>query len=170
MSRQKENGVARHAEKPQTEMKSPSANAARSNSDRGAPSDNSGQEAATPERSSQAAPPLKIDDSGAAVCYANFCRVTATPEELTIDLGFNHEAFKGQPQRVAVAQRVVVNYYTAKRMLHALSLAVGRHEAVFGVLETDVRRRMRAATRGPAGQPRPSAAQPQTGPPLQKAG
>ena len=44
---------------------------------------------------------------------------------------------------ISVTQRCVVNYYTAKRLLHALSLSVQRHEAVFGVLETDIQRRVK---------------------------
>jgi len=36
-----------------------------------------------------------------------------------------------------------MNYYTAKRLLHALSLSVQRHEAVFGVLETDIQKRVK---------------------------
>lgn len=152
--------MARQAEKPEIDVKSGSGTVARSHPGAGASPADAAQPKATRERTSQAAPPLEIDDSGAPVCYANFCRVTATPEELTIDLGFNHEAFRGPSQRVAVAQRIVVNYYTAKRMLQALGLAVERHEMAFGVLETDVRRRMRTAARAPApaAQPNPPAA------------
>jgi hypothetical protein len=35
-----------------------------------------------------------------------------------------------------------MNYFTAKRVLHALQLTLERHEGVFGVLETDVQRRV----------------------------
>ena len=45
-------------------------------------------------------------------------------------------------RRLGVTQRIVVNYYTAKRMLQALHLAVQRHEAAFGVIDTDIQRRM----------------------------
>jgi hypothetical protein len=41
-----------------------------------------------------------------------------------------------------LTQRVVMNYYTAKHLLHALQLTVQRHEAVFGALETDVQKRV----------------------------
>ena len=36
-----------------------------------------------------------------------------------------------------------MNHYTAKRLLSALSMALQRHEQAFGVLETDVRRRVK---------------------------
>jgi hypothetical protein len=41
-----------------------------------------------------------------------------------------------------VKQRLVINYYTAKRMLQALLLSVQSHENEFGVLETDVQERV----------------------------
>lgn len=85
---------------------------------------------------------IKIDDTGAACCYANFCRVTGTPEELIIDFGLNTQPFGTPTEPVKVSQRIVTNYYTAKRMLHALHLSVQRHEQAFGELETDVQKRV----------------------------
>ena len=32
---------------------------------------------------------VQLDDSGAVSSYANFCRVTGTPEELIVDFGLN---------------------------------------------------------------------------------
>ena len=46
---------------------------------------------------------------------------------------------------IVVAQRVVTGWHTAKRLLNALQLAVERHEAALGVLETDVQKRIRRA-------------------------
>ncbi|MBQ4194634.1 MAG: DUF3467 domain-containing protein, partial [Thermoguttaceae bacterium] len=34
-------------------------------------------------------PQLRIDDSNVVATYANFCRVTGTPEELIVDFGLN---------------------------------------------------------------------------------
>jgi len=42
---------------------------------------------------------------------------------------------------------IAFDYYTAKRLLHALSLSVQRHEAVFGVLETDIQKRVKPLNR-----------------------
>jgi hypothetical protein len=69
--------------------------------------------------------------------------VTGTPEELIIDFGLNTQPFGVPTQPIAVTQRIVTNFYTAKRMAHALQLTLQRHEATFGVLETDVQRRVR---------------------------
>lgn len=86
---------------------------------------------------------IPIDDSKILASYANFCRVTGTPEELIIDFGLNPQPFGVPTEPIPVTQRIVTNFYTAKRMLHALQMTIQRHEAVFGVLETDVQKRMR---------------------------
>ena len=94
-----------------------------------------------------AAPPqqqvqVQVDDSEVLCCYSNFCRVTGSPEELIIDFGLNPQP-TGIPQNpIKVSQRIVVNFYTAKRLLAALQMSVQRHEQVFGVLETDVSKRV----------------------------
>jgi hypothetical protein len=84
---------------------------------------------------------LVIDESRTVMCYANFCRVTGTPEELILDFAMNSTP-GGLPEKIDVKQRLVVSLYTAKRMLGALSMAVQRHEAAFGMLETDVQKRV----------------------------
>jgi hypothetical protein len=86
---------------------------------------------------------VEIDDSKVMALYANFCRVTGTPEELIIDFGLNPQPFGLPTHPIPVTQRIITNFYTAKRMLHALNLTIQRHEATFGVLETDVQKRVR---------------------------
>ncbi len=86
---------------------------------------------------------VQIDDSKVMASYANFCRVTGTPEEVIIDFGLNPQPIGIPSQPIAVSQRIVMNFYTAKRMLHALQLTIQRHEATFGVLETDIQKRVR---------------------------
>ena len=85
---------------------------------------------------------VEVVDKDALCTYANFCRVTGTPEELIVDFGLNSQAYGVPTEPVEVRQRIVMNYYTAKRMLQALSLSVQRHEQAFGVLETDVQKRV----------------------------
>lgn len=91
---------------------------------------------------------VEIDDSKVLALYANFCRVTGTPEELIIDFGLNPQPFGIPAHPIPVTQRIITNFYTAKRMLHALSLTIQRHEATFGVLETDVQKRVRPGAPG----------------------
>jgi hypothetical protein len=101
------------------------------------------EQAASQEHKTQPEQPrMQVDDSHAICSYANFCRVTGTPEELIIDFGLNSQPFGVPTEPVVITQRLVTNYFTAKRLLHALGLSVQRHEQAFGVLETDVQKRV----------------------------
>jgi len=85
----------------------------------------------------------KVDDSKAEARYANFCRVTGTPEEVIIDFALNSQPVGIPTEPIVTHQRLVINYFTAKRMLGALHLTVQRHEQAFGVLETDINKRVK---------------------------
>jgi hypothetical protein len=88
--------------------------------------------------------PIPVDIEGMTSLYANFFRVTGTPEELVLDFGLNTQLMQaGNPESVKLSQRLVMSFYTAKRLLNALSWAVSRHESTFGVIETDFQKRMR---------------------------
>jgi hypothetical protein len=112
----------------------------------------------TPADGDETAPPtpqqaqqvqrVEVTDKNAISLYANFCRVTGTPEELILDFGLNAQPFGVPTEPVEVKQRIVVNYFTAKRMLQALHMSVQRHEQAFGVLETDVQKRVVGGARG----------------------
>ena len=98
---------------------------------------------------------VHVDDSGTLPSYSNFCRVTATPEEVILDFGLNPQPFATGRQDVKANQRIVMNFYTAKRLLTALGMTIQRHEGTFGSIELDVRRRAGGAavhrTTGPQG-------------------
>lgn len=87
--------------------------------------------------------PISVDDTKAVSCYANFCRVTGSPEELIVDFGMNAQPMGSNDQPVDIQQRIVLNFYTAKRLLHALHVSVQRHEEVFGQIETDIQKRVK---------------------------
>ena len=89
------------------------------------------------------AKPITVDDSKAISCYSNFCRVTGSPEELIVDFGMNAQPMGSNDQPVEIKQRIVLNFYTAKRLLHALHVSVQRHEEVFGLIETDIQKRVK---------------------------
>lgn len=107
-----------------------------------------------PENQGQAPAPkqVELDETSAIACYANFCRVTGTPEELIIDFGLNTQPMVQSQEKIKVQQRIILNYYTAKRMLGALHMAVQRHEAAFGTLETDIQKRVIPSAQRPAGE------------------
>ena len=97
-----------------------------------------------------ARPEVTFDDSNTVACYANFCRVTGTPEELIIDFGLNNQPMGVPADAIPISQRIIVNFFTAKRLLGALSMSIQRHEAAFGVLETDVQKRVQPSARAAA--------------------
>ena len=86
--------------------------------------------------------PISVDDSKTISSYANFCRVTGSPEELIVDFGMNAQPMGNNDKPVEISQRIVLNFYTAKRLLHALHVSVQRHEEVFGNIETDIQKRV----------------------------
>ncbi len=94
--------------------------------------------------------PIVVNDSEALSCYANFCRVTGSPEELIVDFGMNAQPMGSNDQPVDIKQRIVLNFYTAKRLLHALHVSVQRHEEVFGQIETDIQKRVKPRENAPA--------------------
>ena len=99
------------------------------------------EEAAKPEAAAaQTQQPVQVQvlDENAVATYANFCRVTGSPEELIVDFGLNPQPIGVPKDPIQVKQRIIVNFYTAKRLLAALQMSVARHESVFGVLETDI--------------------------------
>lgn len=104
------------------------------------------REASAPAPPAAVRSEVRIDDSSAVVCYANFCRVTGTPEELILDFGLNSQPM-GAETNVEIKQRLVLNYFTAKRLLQALAMSIQRHETAFGVLETDVQKRVTPSLR-----------------------
>ena len=86
--------------------------------------------------------PLEVNDAAAVASYANFCRVTSAPEEVIVDFGLNASPLGAAPQALKINQRIVLNYYNAKRLLQALHHTVQRYEGTFGPLETDIQKRV----------------------------
>src|SRR5438128_5744854 len=101
----------------------------------------------------QPAPQFTVDITAMSAAYANFCRVTGTPEELVLDFGLNTQMTPVPTEPVKLTHRLVMNYFTSKRLLGALHMAVQQHEGVYGVLETDIQKRVRAGAAGRPGGP-----------------
>ena len=103
------------------------------------------------ETPAQAQPPgqFAVDTTHLSTAYANFCRLTGTPEELVLDFGLNTQMTPVPAEPVKLTHRLVMNYFTAKRLLSVLHMAVQQHEGVYGVLETDIQKRVRAWAGGP---------------------
>jgi len=94
---------------------------------------------------------IPVDSDSMISTYANFFRVTGTPEEMVLDFGLNTQQVTaaGTPEAVKLTQRLTMSFYTSKRLLNALQWAVSRYESNFGILETDFQKRMRPTLRPP---------------------
>ena len=44
--------------------------------------------------------PVPVDETSIAATYANFCRVTGTPEELIVDFGLNKQVVGNAPDTI----------------------------------------------------------------------
>jgi hypothetical protein len=88
---------------------------------------------------------LRIDESSLQTTYANAFRSNGTAEEVILDFGLNvvgPPTQQGQPQILfKVNQRVIMNYYSVKRLAITLSQLIRRHEEQFGEMELDVSKR-----------------------------
>lgn len=104
-----------------------------------------------------AQPQFPTDYSNLSTVYTNFCHVSLTPEELVLDFGLNPHWGPNPPtDPIKVTHRVVMNFYTAKRMLLALQAVVSQHEKAFGTLELDVQKRVQQPRMTPQSGLRPS--------------
>ena len=95
-----------------------------------------------PQTEQQAAAQIEVSIDQTSTTYANFCRVAGAPEEVVVDFGINAQPAVEAPRTIDVAQRIVMNYYTAKRFSQVLMMSVQQHERTFGVIEVDVQKRV----------------------------
>jgi len=98
------------------------------------------------EQTGQQQVTLRIDERAMSMCYANAFRTNGSAEEVMLDFGVNElrpgPQPKGQPEIIfQVKERVILNYYSAKRLALALGNIVRRYEEQFGNLELDVSKR-----------------------------
>jgi len=83
---------------------------------------------------------LRVDQRDMETVYANSFRPIASSEELLLDFGIN-QSFPSTEQGTAAevvfdaSSRVIMNYYTAKRLAIALNQVVGQYEKQFGELK-----------------------------------
>ena len=99
---------------------------------------------------------IPTDYSSLSTVYTNFCRVSVTPEELVLDFGLNPQISPTQSEPVKLTHRVVMNFFTAKRLLLALNNVVVQHENAYGAMELDFQKRVRNMPRPFTASPRPN--------------
>jgi hypothetical protein len=101
------------------------------------------------QQAAQQVPQFPTDYSQLSTIYTNFCRVSVTPEELVLDFGLNTQMAPNPTEAIKLTHRVVMNFFTAKRLMNALHGVVSQFENTYGTLELDFQRRARTL------QPRP---------------
>lgn len=74
------------------------------------------------------------------VIYANYCRVTATAEEIFLDFGLNENPFVEKP-KVTWERKVILTPLGSKVLVAGLTKALTDYEAEHGVIELDVQKR-----------------------------
>jgi len=89
---------------------------------------------------------LRVDERDMHTSYANAFRTNGTAEEVILDFGLNlmnpAAQQQNQPEIIfKVNDRIIMNYYSAKRLAITLSQVIRRHEEQFGQLELDVAKR-----------------------------
>ena len=92
-----------------------------------------------------AAPQAPLDFSDVVSSYTNWYQVTGTPEELILDFALTPSLGVVTEDPIHVKQRLVMSFYTAKRLIAHLHYALRRHESMFGALEMDIRKRIQPA-------------------------
>ena len=89
---------------------------------------------------------IRIDDSNLQTNYISGFRPTMGPEELILDFGLNvtrPTGNKEQPVEMVFvsSNRLIMSYYSAKRLAVALSRVVRRYEKEFGEIELNAANR-----------------------------
>ncbi len=95
---------------------------------------------------------LRVDEREMSTSYANAFRTNGTAEEVLLDFGMNLMVpgqEQAQPEIIfKITDRVVLNYYSAKRLAITLSQLIRKHEEQFGELEMDVAKRRKDTDAG----------------------
>ena len=106
-------------------------------------------EAQAQEQTGQQQVRLRIDQKNMGTSYANAFRTSTTAEEIMLDFGLNQVA-QARPAEQSggsdavgeilfeVNDRVVLNYYTAKRLAITLGQLIRRYEDQFGEIKLNV--------------------------------
>lgn len=106
-------------------------------------------EAQAAEQTGQQQVRVRIDQSKMDTRYANAFRTSATAEEIMVDFGLNQVIQSQQGEQSTanppageiifqINERIVFNYYTAKRLAITLGQIIRRYEDQFGELKLNV--------------------------------
>lgn len=107
------------------------------------------------QQGQQGAQQIPTDYSQLSTIYTNFCRISLTHEEVVLDFGLNTQMTPTVTEPIKLTHRVVMNFFTAKRLLNVLLNVINQYENIYGALEIDPQKRVRSFPR-PSGQTPPT--------------
>lgn len=128
----------------------------KANEDAGITPEGPSVETQAQEQTGQQQVRLRIDQRNMTTHYANAFRTGTTAEEIMLDFGLNQVTQvrdadqQGQADKPAgeilfdVTNRIVLNYFTAKRLAISLGQLIRRYEDQFGELQLNVAERTKA--------------------------
>ena len=100
------------------------------------------QTAAAAPESDQARQKITVDDTNANICYSSNCLISATSEEVILDLAHGMKrGADGDPSLLMVDTKVFMSLWAAKRLAVQLGEVIRNYEGAYGSLETDPRKR-----------------------------
>lgn len=102
----------------------------------------------TKEKAEQRQINVQINEADVNTNYANAFRTNGTAEEVILDFGLNvvnptDSKESTTAMMLKINQRVIMNYYSAKRLALALGQVLHRHEEQFGPIELDAAKRQK---------------------------
>lgn len=83
------------------------------------------------------------DSSQLTTVYTNFTRVTIAPEELVLDFGLNTTMAPNPNEPIRLTHRVVMNFFSAKRLMAAMVGVVNQLEKAYGPIEENFQKQAR---------------------------
>jgi hypothetical protein len=83
-------------------------------------------------------PEFVVDGSGLQTYYANDVQIIQNRREVVLESRLTPDDSAAPAPALRPGCRVVLNYYTAKRLVVALQQAVREHEVSYGTIESDV--------------------------------
>jgi len=89
----------------------------------------------------------RVDESNLRTSYASAFRTSATAEEVILDFGLNIVRTSAEERSKSeivfhANNRMIMNYYAAKRLALTLGMIIRRYEEKFGELELDAAKRL----------------------------
>ncbi|MDP6046175.1 MAG: DUF3467 domain-containing protein [Phycisphaerae bacterium] len=105
------------------------------------------QEAAAPQEQQQQTVRVRMDQRDVKTSYANAFNTHGLINEVILDFGLNMPVPPQPDQQpeimLQITDRIILNYYSVKRLALTLGQLVRRHEERFGELELDDSKRIK---------------------------